>query len=188
MKKLTKVFAALLAVVVIATSVNMPAEAKTKKVTAKTQYSSNLKLNWGDYPTIKTGTTKVTVKKGYYAGAVRFVAPKTGKYKIEVSNFTPARGSFYGSMRIYKPITHRATLYTRAYSEMGNPQKLSTQGGKKNAFYVCDPGFKGDARAKKLGCRTSRYAKISLKKGELILLNFSTINIVDVKYTVKIKK
>ena len=85
------------------------ATAKTKTLNLKVDYTTDPYVDYVDSVSTnitKTGTYKVVQKKhdGVYVGYIRFVAPKTKKYTITVSNLKcKGNEQVYGGVQLYTP-------------------------------------------------------------------------------------
>lgn len=182
MKKMKKLFCALL---VMLTAVTMLSEPFQVEVQAAKTINAN--TNWKKAPTIKKkGTYNVNDKKN--DGYIRFVAPKSGTYTIYVYNNrdwgkSSAVSQNLGHYNVYKKKS--SSGYSWLYS-----QTLKTNYGKTSAFNIVSlKWYNRFYKAKKKTAGSylyNRYAKIKLKKGESAYLRaFWTGG--KHQYTVKIK-
>lgn len=176
-------FALAVAVLVPATG-SVEAQA-AKKVTAQ--------KNWKKAPTVKTGTTVVTVKKkpknldALYT-YVKFKAPKKGTYTFTVSSIKikgekPANSIACGDFIIQKPSADKKYL---------NSQKVKTEGGK-TAFLAIGTKemyefSKSEGEKKVNQFLTKRTGTLKLKKRETVYIMFYLISDKQYTYNLKIKK
>ena len=164
-KKLLMALALVLCVAAfVPATASVQAEAKTKKVTANKNYKKA--------PALKLGITyKVNSKNNTL---VKFKAPKTGTYKVTISNIAT-----------YPKVKGRAdhnlgNLYIRKPSSYGSylmSQTVKTQGGKYRCLFTATKDSYNDFyKGRKVTTDTylaSRYGKIKLKKGETIYMDYS---------------
>ena len=164
-KKLLMALALVLCVAAfVPATASVQAEAKTKKVTANKNYKKA--------PALKLGTTyKVNSRNNML---VKFTAPKTGTYKVTISNIAT-----------YPKVKGRAdhnlgNLYIRKPSSYGSylmSQTVKTQGGRCSYLSTATKDSYNDFyKGRKVTTDTylaSRYGKIKLKKGETIYMDYS---------------
>ena len=180
-KKLLMALALVLCVAAfVPATASVQAEAKTKKVTANKNYKKA--------PALKLGITyKVNSKNNTL---VKFKAPKTGTYKVTISNIAT-----------YPKVKGRAdhnlgNLYIRKPSSYGSylmSQTVKTQGGKYRCLFTATKDSYNDFyKGRKVTTGTylaSRYGKIKLKKGETIYMDyFYTGKGGKCTYTMKVTK
>ena len=164
-KKLLMALALVLCVAAfVPATAGVQAEAKTKKVTANKNYKKA--------PALKLGITyKVNSRNNML---VKFTAPKTGTYKVTISNIAT-------SPKVKGRADHNlGNLYIRKPSSYGSylmSQTVKTQGGKYRCLFTATKDSYNDfykGRKVKTGTYlASRYGKIKLKKGETIYMDYS---------------
>ena len=129
-----------------------------KTVTAKPNYKKA--------PKVKVGTTIVKVnKKGSTPQAVKFVAPKTGKYVFTMGEVTIPAPDEYG-----KFICHGYCQICTADRFGLAPKKVKTKYGKDFSLYLCTmDSFLIDGDSGAVYCSLpERSATVKLKKGKKI--------------------
>ena len=157
----TKIIAAFLAATIMFTAIEpVDVEAKTKTITLKSHdrvsYASEAKsiskkIN-------KKGTYNIKIKNDYdqFHGYVRFVAPKKGTYKFEISKVKDAKKkNLFGFVEGSTPNEYESLIDV----------DFSTKGGK-NAFLNVSNKDYGEYLKKRTGT-------IKLKKGQVLYLYFS---------------
>lgn len=163
-KKLLMALALVLCVAAfVPATASVQAEAKTKTVTANKKQKKA--------PALKLGTTyKVNSKNNTL---VKFTAPKTGTYKVTISNIAT-------SPKVKGRADHElGNLYIRKPSSYGSylmSQTVKTQGRKYSCLFTATKDSYNDFyKGKKVKTSTylaSRYGKINLKKGETIYMEY----------------
>ena len=180
MKKLIRKVISILLIAVIFASVAMSDAASIEVQAAKKVKTTVTENKYKKSPMVKTGTTTITSKKRCF---VKFKAPKTKTYTFTVSNV-------YNTSDKSDPICGDFSIYKLEYGKIFTSQTVTTQGGKVcNANVASSTYLKGEDQSGVSGknkYRTSRYAKIKLKKGETVYVRtFFTCD--KCTYTLKIK-
>ena len=166
MKKAKKLLCALLIVLTAVTMLSGPFQvpvqaARTVTANKNPNKAVNIKKK-GTYRVV----SKMNLRKDDY---IRFTAPKTGKYTLTFSDFRSKKYKSaemqLGSVYIQKKSPHDTLLF----------QKIKTKGGKSSILRICSKQwYNRYIKGKKVKASTelySRYAKISLKKGETIYIS-----------------
>ena len=167
MKKAKKLLCALLIVLTALTMLSEPFQvpvqaAKTVTANKNPNKAVNIKKK-GTYRVV----SKMTLKKDDY---IRFTAPKTGKYTLTFSDFRSKKKSSSGEYQL-------GSVYIQKKSSYGSLlfQKVKTKGGKSSILRICSKAWYNKyTKGKKVKETTelySRYAKLSLKKGETIYIS-----------------
>ena len=180
-KKLLMALALVLCVAAfVPATASVQAEAKTKTVTANKKQKKA--------PALKLGKTyKVNSKNNTL---VKFTAPKTGTYKVTISNIATSpkvkSGADYelGNLFIQKKSSSGRYLIS---------QTVKTQGGKySNLKMATKDSYNHNYKGKKVTVNTylaSRYGKIKLEKGETIYMEYYYTGIGGkCTYTMKVTK
>lgn len=165
MKKAKKFLCALLIVLTAMTMLSEPFQvpvqaARTVTANKKANKAVNIKKK-GTYRVL----SKTKINKDDY---IRFTAPKTGKYTLTFSDFRNLSG--------YTPAErHLGSVYIYKNSKYGlSMQKVKTNGGKRSILSICSKAWYNTyTKGKKVTTYSdlhTRYAKISLKKGETIYI------------------
>ena len=159
-----------------------------KKASTKAQGYDSHPEELKGIPTVKKGTTVVTVKptkNKYGQGYVKFKVPKTAKYTFTVSNVisTSSSGSANGYFYIMQKNDYGY------YSFYG----AKTQGGETDTLRVANSKFLKNwthSDDKKSDYLKSRYGTVKLKKGQVVYIYTSFAGVYSegtLKYTLNIK-
>lgn len=180
MKKSMKKIISVLLIAVILTSVAMSDAASIDVQAAKKVKTTVTENKYKKSPKVKKGTTTVTAKKRCF---VKFKVPKTKTYTFTVSNL-------YNVEDKSDPICGDFSIYKLEYGKIFTSQTVKTQGGKVSSAPIASSSYLKDWDQSdvegKYKYRTSRYAKIKLKKGETVYVTaFFTCK--KASYTLKIK-
>ncbi len=172
----------------VAVAVMIPAAGSVEAQAAKTVTAQK---NWKKAKAVKTGTTVVNIKAANCQESyVKFKAPKAGTYKITFSNLK-TKGVSKEDFRI-----GFFTIAKKAGSGLTHAE-FNSNAGKTNAVmfaskYAMTTSTIKDhnkKEAKRMRYSATPYAKIKLKKGEIIYITmFSLPDKQACSYTVKIKK
>ena len=174
-KILALVLAAAICAVTVFSGVNtIDAQAATKKVTTSGKFKSAVPKK---APTVKKGTTVVTLKKA--AGFVKFKAPSTKSYKFTFSKLSGPNG-FTSSFTSFLGANENGKLTF---------VPVKTYGGKNTALFLSSKKVSTQlTNAKKKDYfLTSRTATVKLKKGQTVYIYTEATGGKKTTYTLKIK-
>ena len=181
--RMFKRFGALFAVLALLMAITPTmAYGATTKTVSKTDFTTSTKTLNKRATTVKKGTTTLKFKKGQ--GYLKFKAPTSKTYTFTFSNFK--NGDAYGVCAFFETQTPDSDSPTYSFLK-----KVKTNGGKTDTLWIGTKNYKGmyvgsEKNALKRR-RSTRYAKVSLKKGQMIYFYFSSATTKSVKATVKIK-
>ena len=140
-----------------------PVLASAKTVTLKPQgftTSKSVAKKMGQV--VKKGTTTVVFSPSLGSGYLKFKAPKKKKYTFTLSGLSTTRS--YSNGYFYVMRTYGRGKYITM-------SKMTTQGGKTSSLYVSSKDHPySDLRTAFI---TSRFGRLTLKKGEMVYLYFS---------------
>ena len=157
--KATKLFAAVLAILMVLAVTPATAFAATRKSVKNSTFTTKIATIQKKATTVKKGTT--TLKYRGNEGWLMFKAPKTKTYTFSFSNFKNSKGSYgcYVSIHTASKYNNKSIVFTDA----------KTQGGKADALWFTMNGNKPfDSSKPATTRRASRYAKIKLKANQKI--------------------
>ena len=161
MKKLMKRSVALLMMLVMILAATSTTFAATKtKTVAKKDFTTSTSAIEKKATKVKTGTTKLYVKKGQ--GFIKFVAPKTATYKFTFSKCTSKKRANNGFAEVMKP-----DASSPKYSFLTD---IKTKGGKSNTLWLSVNGAKFTDHDLVDRPLASRTGTMKLKKGAVIYM------------------
>lgn len=165
MKKVKKLLCALLIVLTAMTMLSEPFQvpvqaARTVTANKNPNKAVNIKKK-GTYRVL----SKTKMNKDDY---IRFTAPKKGKYTLTFSDFRKLKGYTPSERHLGSVYIYKNTKYGRSM------QRVKTNGGKSSVLNMCSKAWYNTyTKGRKIKAASdlhTRYAKISLKKGETIYI------------------
>ena len=161
MKKVKKLLCALLIVLTAMTMLSEPFQVPVQAArTVTANKNANKAVNIK-----KRGLSKTKMSKDDY---IRFTAPKTAKYTLTFSNFRKLSGYTPSERHLGSVYIYKNTKYGRSM------QRVKTNGGKSSVLNMCSKAWYNTyTKGRKIKAASdlhTRYAKISLKKGETIYI------------------